>query len=48
MDDRYNPQDYGVCTKLSNKDLAEKVNAIIGNLDKDGQLNTMKEKWGLK
>ncbi|MGM9572699.1 MAG: transporter substrate-binding domain-containing protein [bacterium] len=48
LDDRYNPQDYGVCTKLSNKDLAEKVNTIIGNLDKDGQLNKMKEKWGLK
>lgn len=48
LDDRYNPQEYGVATKKSNEGLAEVVNKVINDLKDSGELDKLIEKWGIK
>lgn len=47
LDEKYSPQEYGVTSKLDNKDLAEYVNGIVNSLKASGELDQMIEKWGL-
>jgi len=47
LDAGFNPQQYGVATKKSNDKLAEHIDSIIAELEKDGKLRALKEKWKL-
>lgn len=47
LDERYTPQEYGVASKLDNKDLAEYVNGIVNDLKSSGELDKMIAKWNL-
>ncbi|WP_101697691.1 transporter substrate-binding domain-containing protein [Clostridium minihomine] len=47
LDEKYSPQEYGVTSKLDNKDLAEYVNGIVNSLKASGELDQMIAKWGL-
>lgn len=47
LDEKYAPQEYGVASKLDNKDLAEYVNGVIGQLKSSGELEKMTAKWKL-
>lgn len=47
LEEKYAPQQYGVASKLDNKDLAEYVNAQISKLKSNGELDKMIAKWHL-
>lgn len=48
LSDRFNPQDYGIATKLSNTGLAKLVNDTVDEMKKDGEIDKLIEKWGIK
>lgn len=48
LDDRYNPQEYGVATKKSNESLANLVNEVINEMKSSGELDKLIEKWEIK
>lgn len=48
LDDRYNPQEYGIASKLDNKDLAEEINGVIKDMKTSGELDKLIDKWGIK
>jgi len=43
----FNPQQYGIASKLQNDKLAARVNAILETMEKNGELAKILEKWGL-
>ncbi len=47
LDEKYSPQEYGIASKLDNKDLAELVDAEVAALKSSGELDQMIETWGL-
>lgn len=47
LDDKYSPQEYGIASKLDNKDLAEYVNSMVAQLKSSGELDQMIAKWKL-
>lgn len=48
LDDKFNPQEYGVCIKKSNDDLLEVVNKVINEMKDSGELDKLIDKWGIK
>lgn len=48
LDDRYNPQEYGVATKKSNESLAKVVDEVIKEMKDSGELDKLIEKWEIK
>lgn len=48
LDDRYNPQEYGIASKLDNKELAKEVNEVVNDMKASGELDKLVEKWGIK
>ena len=48
LDDRYNPQEYGVATRKSNESLANLVNEVINEMKSSGELDKLIEKWEIK
>ena len=48
LDDGFNPQDYGIATKLENNTLAQRVNLFVDTMKKSGELDKLIEKWDLK
>lgn len=47
MDFRFSASDYGIVTKLSNKDLNDYLNKLIHSLTIDGSLQAIYDKYGL-
>lgn len=47
LDETFKPQDYGIVSKLSDKDLATYIDAFIAELKSDGTLQKLIEKWDL-
>ncbi|MBU2702823.1 putative glutamine transport system substrate-binding protein [Sporomusaceae bacterium BoRhaA] len=48
LNDRYDPQKYGVASKKSNVALAKIVNDTINEMKQSGELDKLIQKWGLK
>lgn len=48
LDDKFNPQEYGVCIKKGNDDLLEVVNEVINEMKDSGELDELIDKWGIK
>lgn len=48
LPDRFSPQDYGIASKKGNDGLAKVVNDTVADLKKSGELDKLKQKWGLK
>lgn len=48
LEDRYNPQEYGVASKKSNGSLAKVVNEVINEMKESGELDKLIEKWEIK
>jgi putative glutamine transport system substrate-binding protein len=46
--DRFSPQEYGVASKKSNTGLAKQVNDTVSEMKKNGELDKLIQKWGLK
>lgn len=47
LDVGFNPQEYGIASKLSNKALAARVDSLLETMQKDGRLKEILDKWGL-
>lgn len=47
LSDQFAPQEYGVATRLSNAQLAEQVDAAVGDMRADGTLLALQQRWGL-
>lgn len=48
LDDRYNPQEYGIASKKGNDELATEINKVIKDLKDSGELEKMINKWEIK
>lgn len=48
LKDRFAPQEYGVASKKSNAALAKAVNEVIADMKKNGELDKLVQKWGIK
>lgn len=48
LSDRFNPQDYGIASKLSNTGLAKLINDTIAEMKKSGEIDKLIKKWGIK
>jgi len=47
LDEGFNPQQYGIASKLENDKLAAHVDSLVATLEKNGELAALREKWGL-
>ena len=47
LDDGFNPQQYGIASTLKNDKLAGHVDSLLGTWEKGGELDAIREKWGL-
>ena len=45
LDDGFNPQDYGIATKLENTQLAEHLDGFLGSIMEDGQFDEILDRW---
>lgn len=48
LDDRYNPQEYGIASNLDNTALAEEINEVVNDMKTSGEIDKLIEKWGIK
>ena len=48
LPDKFTPQDYGIASKKDNTSLAKVIDDTIKELKSDGELDKLKDKWGLK
>lgn len=48
LPDRFSPQDYGIASKKGNDGLAKLVNETVTEMKKNGELENLLKKWGLK
>lgn len=48
LEERYEPQQYGVATKKSNTELSDLVNEVIQDMKTSGELDKLIEKWEIK
>lgn len=47
LNETFKPQDYGIVTRLSDKDLAAYIDALVAGMKSDGTLQKLIEKWDL-
>lgn len=47
LPEKLTPQEYGIATKLTNTELANKINDIIADMKSDGSLDELLAKWDL-
>ena len=47
LDYGFNPQEYGIASKLSNKKLAARIDTLLGKMEKNGELAAIMQKWDL-
>lgn len=45
--DKFKPQEYGVATKLANKELAKVIDDLITEMKNNGEMKKLIDKWGL-
>lgn len=48
LDDRYNPQEYGIASKKDNTELAKIINEVINEMKSSGEMDKLIEKWEIK
>lgn len=48
LDDRYNPQEYGIASKIDNTELAKVINEVIGEMKSSGEIDKLIKKWEIK
>lgn len=48
LDDTYEPEYYGICSKKGNDGLSELLNEVVKEMKDSGELDKLKEKWQLK
>ncbi|MBN7574217.1 adhesin [Clostridium sp. 2-1] len=48
LNDRYDPQEYGIATKKDNTELAKEVNEVINDMKSSGEIGKLIAKWDIK
>jgi aspartate/glutamate/glutamine transport system substrate-binding protein len=48
LDDRYDPQEYGIASKKDNTELAKVINEVIDDMKSSGELDKLIAKWDIK
>ncbi|MHB9144300.1 MAG: transporter substrate-binding domain-containing protein [Symbiobacteriia bacterium] len=48
LTDRYSQENYGIASAKSKTDLAQAINDVINGMKSSGELDQLKQKWGLK
>ncbi|AVK48158.1 adhesin [Clostridium sp. MF28] len=48
LNDRYDPQEYGIATKKDNTELAKEVNEVINDMKSSGEIDKLIAKWDIK
>ncbi len=48
LDDRYNPQEYGIASKKDNTELAKVINEVVNDMKSSGELDKLIEKWEIQ
>ena len=48
LDDRYNPQEYGIASKKDNTELAKVINEVINEMKSSGEIDKLIKKWEIK
>ena len=48
LSDKFNPQDYGIASKMGNDGLAKVINDTINEMKKSGEITKLIAKWGIK
>lgn len=48
LDEKFNPQEYGIASKKSNTALADLINEVIKEMKASGELDKLVKKWGIK
>ncbi|KUJ30334.1 adhesin [Christensenella hongkongensis] len=47
LDEQFSPQEYGVASALGNDELAAEIDRVIGEMNADGRMAALQQKWGL-
>lgn len=48
LDDRFNPQEYGIASKKDNTELAKLINEVVGEMKASGEIDKLIKKWEIK
>jgi putative glutamine transport system substrate-binding protein len=48
LDDRYNPQEYGIASKKDNTELAKTINDVVTEMKASGEIDKLIAKWEIK
>jgi putative glutamine transport system substrate-binding protein len=48
LPDKFGPQEYGIATDKDNTELSKVVNDVVNRMLKNGEMDTLLKKWGLK
>ena len=48
LNDRYNPQEYGVASKIDNAELAKVINGVVNEMKTSGEMDKLIKKWDIK
>lgn len=48
LNDRYNPQEYGIASKKDNTELAKVINEVITEMKTSGEIDKLIKKWEIK
>ncbi|AQR94285.1 MULTISPECIES: transporter substrate-binding domain-containing protein [Clostridium] len=48
LDDRYNPQEYGIASKKDNTELAKVINGVVNDMKSSGEMDKLIAKWEIK
>jgi len=48
LNDRYNPQEYGIASKKDNTELAKLINEVVNEMKTSGEMDKLIEKWDIK
>jgi len=48
LNDRYNPQEYGIASKIDNAELAKVINGVVNEMKTSGEMDKLIKKWDIK
>lgn len=48
LDDRYNPQEYGIASEKENTELAKLINEVVNDMKISGEMDKLIQKWEIK
>ncbi|MVX62621.1 transporter substrate-binding domain-containing protein [Clostridium chromiireducens] len=48
LNDRYNPQEYGIASKKDNTELAKVINEVVSEMKTSGEIDKLIKKWEIK